>query len=42
MQGITKPEQRTKFEVIMVGVDAFISKEADITNKIKELEKNHK
>ena len=40
MQGIAKQDQRTKFEAIMVGVDALISKEADVTAKIKEMEKN--
>ena len=39
MQGITKPEQRTKFEAIMCNVDALISKEAEITDKIKEMER---
>jgi len=39
MQGITKPDQRSKFEAIMVGVDALTSREADITQKLKELAK---
>ena len=37
MQGITKDEQRSKFEGIMVGVDALLSREADITQKLREL-----
>jgi hypothetical protein len=37
MQGITKPEQRTEFEAIMVGVDALIAREAQITQKLKDL-----
>ena len=39
LAGIAQPENRSKFETVMNGIDALILREADTTEKLKALEK---